>query len=200
MRSSAEAPVNAKIPAETGVPKSVAPKSIAPESVVLESVTPGNAAARDNTTSCEVLRERRSSSSKSCTSRNPVGCPQVPACRRLQTRAAALPICGWPNVIWGEAWACAIPRKQRNCYGERSANKTQLPPCSCPISTCAVTVCPAVAIRQGFCWWLRPSGVLLWRLNTCAVWNCRAAGDVSRNRALTTETKPLKDPRARGSF
>ncbi len=51
--SPAEAPFEAKIPAETDAPKSVAPKSvapkpIAPESVVSGSVAPGNVAARNN--------------------------------------------------------------------------------------------------------------------------------------------------------
>jgi hypothetical protein len=54
--SSAEAPVEGTIPAETVVPKSVAPKSIAPKSVVPESVAPGNVAARNRNKEREAER------------------------------------------------------------------------------------------------------------------------------------------------
>jgi len=104
-------------------------------------------------------------------------------------------ICGWPNVIWGEAWAFGILPKQRNYCGKRSENRTP-PPRSCyPISICEETVFREAAIKPGSCWWLQPRGAPLWRLNSCAIWNRRVA-----TKEFEKLKKKPKDPRTARVF
>ena len=152
--SPAEAPVEAQIHSRTKFSETVAPKSIAPRNPLHPNRSTGKRRRPRQQTEVESrVRECGSSPSTDASqpesNRPPSGRPLPEASRSTAADqgSGASDLRAGATLSGGKHGRAGLLPKQRNCYGERSANRTQRQRSCCPISTCAEMVSPE--LRSG---------------------------------------------------